>query len=104
MIFSSKSSDFFLLRVQMFKLFDAAYKILDIVPKWPGSTHDSLDLSESGVTGLFEQNYVRPGCHLVGDSGYPLKCLLFTPYRRPRFKVQGFFICHMINYTGYNQK
>ncbi len=21
-----------------------------------------------------------------------------------RFKVQGFFICHMINYTGYNQK
>ncbi len=22
----------------------------------------------------------------------------------PRFKVQGFFICHMINYTGYNQK
>ncbi len=20
------------------------------------------------------------------------------------FKVQGFFICHMINYTGYNQK
>ncbi len=21
-----------------------------------------------------------------------------------RFKVQGFFICHIINYTGYNQK
>ncbi len=21
-----------------------------------------------------------------------------------KFKVQGFFICHMINYTGYNQK
>ncbi len=20
------------------------------------------------------------------------------------FKVQGFFICHIINYTGYNQK
>ncbi len=58
-------------------VFDAAYKILDLVPKWPGSTHDSQVFSESGLTGLFEQNYVRPGCHLVGDSGYPLKrCLL----------------------------
>ncbi len=59
-------------------VFDAAYKILDLVPKWPGSTHDSRVLSESGLTGLFEQNYVRPGCHLVGDSGYPLKRWLFT--------------------------
>ncbi len=23
---------------------------------------------------------------------------------RGNFKVQGFFICHIINYTGYNQK
>ncbi len=33
-------------------VFDAAYKILDLVPKWPGSTHDSLVLSESGLTWL----------------------------------------------------
>ncbi len=27
----------------------------------------------------------------------------FMPTTR-NIKVQGFFICHMINYTGYNQK
>uniref|UniRef100_A0A671PWI3 DDE Tnp4 domain-containing protein n=1 Tax=Sinocyclocheilus anshuiensis TaxID=1608454 RepID=A0A671PWI3_9TELE len=69
-------------------VFDAAYKILDLVPKWPGLTHDSRVLSESGLTGLFEQNYVRPGCHLVGDSGYPLKRWLLTPYRRPQGEQQ----------------
>ncbi len=69
-------------------VFDAAYKILDLVPKWPGSTHDSRVLSESGLTGLFEQNYVRPGCHLVGDSGCPLKRWLFIPYRRPQGEQQ----------------
>ncbi len=75
-------------------VFDAAYKILDLVPKWPGSTHDSRVLSESGLTGLFEQNYVRPRCHLVGDSGYPLKRWLFTPYRRPQCEQQ-------LNYNRY---
>ncbi len=38
----------------------------------------------------------------------PIKCMRspHTSYRwrGSRFKVQGFFICHMINYTGYNQK
>lgn len=35
-------------------VFDANYKILDLVPKWPGSTHDARVLSQSGLTGLFE--------------------------------------------------
>ncbi|XP_042617312.1 putative nuclease HARBI1 [Cyprinus carpio] len=65
-------------------VFDANYKILDLVPKWPGSTYDARVLSQSGLNGLFEQNYVRPGCHLLGDSGYPLKHWLLTPYRRPQ--------------------
>ncbi len=35
-----------------------------------------------------------------------LRCLLHVllNFQGSRFKVQGFFICHMINYTGYNQK
>ncbi len=28
----------------------------------------------------------------------------FFSMKISRFKVQGFFICHIINYTGYNQK
>ncbi len=59
-----------------------------------GQHIDSRVLSESGLTGLFEQNYVRPGCHLVGDSGYPLKRWLFTPYRRPQGEQQ-------LNYNRY---
>ncbi len=82
-------------------VFDAAYKILDLVPKWPGSTHDSRVLSESGLTGLFEQNYVRPGCHLVGDSGYPLKRCLFTPYRRPQGEQQLNYNCTGLNFRQY---
>jgi len=51
------------------------YNILDLVPNWPGSTHDAQVLSQGGLTGLFEQNDVRPGCHLLGNSGYPFKPL-----------------------------
>ncbi|XP_026099783.1 putative nuclease HARBI1 [Carassius auratus] len=69
-------------------VFDPNYKILDLVPKWPGSTHDARVLSQSGLTGLFKENYVHPGCHLLGDSGYPLKHWLLTPYRRPQGEQQ----------------
>ncbi len=30
--------------------------------------------------------------------------LLLTCKVKVKVKVQGFFICHIINYTGYNQK
>ncbi len=33
-----------------------------------------------------------------------LMCVSSILLLSSRFKVQGFFICHMINYTGYNQK
>ncbi len=32
----------------------------------------------------------------LGELHKALQCM--------EFKVQGFFICHIINYTGYNQK
>ncbi|XP_045115832.1 putative nuclease HARBI1 [Portunus trituberculatus] len=61
-------------------VFDATYKILDIVAKWPGSVHDARILNESGLKMLFEDNYVPQPCHLLGDSGYPFKQWLLTPY------------------------
>ncbi|XP_048852793.1 putative nuclease HARBI1 isoform X2 [Brienomyrus brachyistius] len=64
-------------------VFSADYKILDIVAKWPGSTHDARILSESGLKQLFEGHYVPVNCHLLGDSGYPCKPWLLTPYLRP---------------------
>uniref|UniRef100_A0AAX7TLE2 DDE Tnp4 domain-containing protein n=1 Tax=Astatotilapia calliptera TaxID=8154 RepID=A0AAX7TLE2_ASTCA len=64
-------------------VFNAACKILDIVAKWPGSTHDVRMLSKSGIRQLFERRYVPANCHLLGDSGYPCKPWLLTPYLQP---------------------
>ncbi|KAK3868984.1 hypothetical protein Pcinc_025667 [Petrolisthes cinctipes] len=64
-------------------VFDANYKILDVVANWPGSTHDARILRHSGLLRLFETNMVPAGCHLLGDSAYPCKRWLLTPYLRP---------------------
>uniref|UniRef100_A0A3P9BWJ3 Putative nuclease HARBI1 n=1 Tax=Maylandia zebra TaxID=106582 RepID=A0A3P9BWJ3_9CICH len=72
-------------------VFSAACKILDIVAKRPGSTHDARMLSESGIRQLFERRYVPANCHLLGDSGYPCKPWLLTPYLQPskQYKNHG---------------
>ncbi|XP_052000928.1 putative nuclease HARBI1 [Xyrauchen texanus] len=69
-------------------VFDANFTILDVVAKWPGSTHDSRILMESGLRQLFERRHVPPGCHLVGDSGYTCKSWLLTPYLHPQMGPQ----------------
>lgn len=66
-------------------VFDARYRILDIVAKWPGSVHDARILNESALNRvLFGRGMVPQGCHLLGDSGYPSKKWLLTPYLRPQ--------------------
>ncbi|XP_062398163.1 uncharacterized protein LOC134088254 isoform X1 [Sardina pilchardus] len=62
--------------------------VLDVVAKWPGSTHDSRLLMESGLRELFERRHVPAGCHLLGDSGYPCKSWLLTPYLHPQVGPQ----------------
>ncbi len=48
-----------------------------------------------GGAGTGEPEKIRFNCCVFGaNSCIPSQL----------FKVQGFFICHMINYTGYNQK
>ncbi|XP_066960858.1 putative nuclease HARBI1 [Macrobrachium rosenbergii] len=69
-------------------VFDANYLVRNIVAKWPGSVHDSRILRESGVWRGFEQNRVPAGCYLLGDSGYPCKRWLLTPYLRPEGQHQ----------------
>ncbi len=41
--------------------------------------------------------FIRVICSLIGQQWLSLRT-------GKVFKVQGFFICHIINYTGYNQK
>ncbi|XP_063889741.1 putative nuclease HARBI1 [Scylla paramamosain] len=59
---------------------DAKYRLLGILARWPGSVHDARILDESGLKGLFERNEVPRGCYMLGDSSYPCKNWLLTPY------------------------
>lgn len=65
-------------------VFDAQYKLIDIIAKWPGSTHDARILSDSGLRVLFEKGHIPIHTHLLGDSGYPSRRWLLTPFRMPQ--------------------
>ncbi|KAK3876809.1 hypothetical protein Pcinc_018427 [Petrolisthes cinctipes] len=71
-------------------LFDAKYQPRDIVARWPGSTHDARILRESGLWQAFENHQlpIPAGSYLLGDSGYPCKRWLLTPYLRPQGEYQ----------------
>lgn len=56
-------------------------EILDIVTRWPGSTHDSRIFNNSRLRMHFERRE-RPGL-LLGDRGYPQLEYLFTPLLHP---------------------
>lgn len=55
--------------------------ILDIVARWPGSTHDSFVFRESTIGRQAAAS--RGEWRLLGDSGYPLRPYLFTPVANP---------------------
>ena len=59
-------------------------RIINIVAKWPGSVHDSTILRQSPLWQYFEEpnQGIQRGM-LLGDSGYPCKNWLLTPYREP---------------------
>ena len=58
---------------------DAAGKFTNFVAKWPGSTHDSFILKNSSLWEGFESEHLEG--IILGDSGYPNRKWLFTPFR-----------------------
>ncbi|XP_050700193.1 putative nuclease HARBI1 [Eriocheir sinensis] len=63
---------------------DTHGRILHQTANWPGSVHDARILRESALFTGFERGMVPAGCHLLGDSAYPSKKWLLTPYVRPQ--------------------
>lgn len=65
---------------------DAKLRFLNVIAKWPGSTHDSFIFKSSAIyEHLEQQQQQQSGSHgwLLGDSGYPLLPYLLTPVLRP---------------------
>lgn len=60
---------------------DAYSNIMQIEARWPGSVHDSTILKESPVWGQMPR--IQDHGVLLGDSGYPCKRFLLTPFRNP---------------------
>lgn len=49
---------------------------------WPGCAHDARVLRNSGLYDRAEYgNLINPNRHIIGDSAYPLRTWLVTPFR-----------------------
>ncbi len=62
---------------------DANLSIMDVVARWPGSTHDSFIWRNSFLRHRLSSSHQRGDAYLLGDSGYPLEPWLLTPYAVP---------------------
>ncbi len=64
------------------------------------SSHEHLTLNVEHTTLLYSYLFHKA----FHTFFFQFKFAHVRPVTITRFKVQGFFICHIINYTGYNQK
>ena len=63
---------------------DSDLKFIDIVAKWPGSTHDAFIWRQSGVNHKIANGEIPiVNGWFLGDSGYPLRANLLTPILSP---------------------
>ncbi|XP_029443214.1 uncharacterized protein LOC115083494 [Rhinatrema bivittatum] len=62
---------------------DAHMNILNVVPRYPGSCHDSYILRHSALFRQFEEGMYGQGW-LLGDAGYGCRPWLLTPVAQPR--------------------
>ncbi|CAC5403008.1 HARBI1 [Mytilus coruscus] len=66
--------------------------ITNVSPKWPGSYHNAHVFRDSAIRKhLEESNHGIEQGVLLGDSGYPCRPFLLTPYRQPADRMQQKF-------------
>ena len=63
---------------------DEKLRFINIVSKWPGSTHDSFILENSALKNMFETSAIAEGWLL----GYPLRQWLLTPVINPTTEAE----------------
>ena len=63
-------------------LWSLAGKFINVVARWPGSTHDSHIFRSSHIGHQLEYTNFENGV-LIGDSGYACLPYLMTPYPEP---------------------
>lgn len=61
---------------------NADLRILDVICRWPGSVHDTTIFNDSPIRAEFEIGMYGSDV-LLGDSGYPCRKYLLTPFINP---------------------
>jgi len=63
---------------------------MDIVSRWPGSTHDATIFRNSRICSRFESNEFEDAV-IVADSGYPCNRFVMTPLSRVTTQAESLF-------------
>uniref|UniRef100_A0A3B4A7E8 Putative nuclease HARBI1 n=1 Tax=Periophthalmus magnuspinnatus TaxID=409849 RepID=A0A3B4A7E8_9GOBI len=79
---------------------DASCKITQVSADFPATTPDSSILEKSVIPSIFEKEPAPDGC-LLGDTAYPLKPWLITPFISPKTKPELLFnIFHLDTFSA----
>lgn len=69
---------------------DAHLKIMDIVARWPGSSHDQTIYNNSRIRGRLENGEFGTSV-ILGDSGYGNNNFLLTPLVNPNTRAEALY-------------
>lgn len=80
---------------------DDTLLLTNIYTGWPGSTHDARVLRNSELFTRAEAgSCIDPDKLIIGDSAYPLKPWLVTPFRQTEFTTKTLQPCFTVRTTG----